>query len=175
MKLQRVVLAALIVTAMSIWMTGCSSASNSDSPSNASSEVGSTSSSSSNVDATAEEPVKSSGEFSMVGIEATPLTQGYYEVSFTLRNDSDETLDLAGFDVLELDADGNILDSYKSYNKNAVDIPVEPGQEASIPLTFSEDDNISGFKSTKYYTKSDSGKEEGTFNEPFQAEVAIPR
>ena len=93
---------------------------------------------------------------------------GYWEMEVTVRNNTDSTKTFMGFNVIELDADGNIVDLYMSYNKNYAPTPVEPGQEYTISLTESDEDGIAGFKSTGYVWTTEGGaRVEGEFSEPY--------
>lgn len=72
---------------------------------------------------------------------------GYWEMYVTVVNNSKEAQQFLGFHIDELDAGGNIIDSYMSYNKNAAYTVVEPGQSYTIDLTEAIDDNIAGMQS----------------------------
>lgn len=168
--MKKALLAIVVAVVMSVSIAGCSATSNSSSASGSGSEASSSVQEENAAQANANsDKDESTGAFSMVGIEKIPLNQGFYKVAFTLKNNTSEELELAGFNVIELDSDGNIINSYMSFGKNATKVPVEPGQQASIQLTFNESDNIAGFKSTKYFIQTDEGKKEGSFTEPFVA------
>ena len=86
--------------------------------------------------------------FTIVSAEKTgELGYGYWELGVTVRNNSDEPKNFLGFQIDELDAGGNIINSYMSYNKNSMPTIVEPGQQLTIPLTEAHDDNIAGMQS----------------------------
>lgn len=108
-------------------------------------------------------------EFTIVNVNrGADDESGYWEMEVTVRNNTDETKTFLGFQVIELDADGNIIDSYMSYNKNYMPVPVEPGQELTISLTEHSGDGMVGFKSTMYVWSNENGVEvEGTFSEPY--------
>ena len=72
---------------------------------------------------------------------------GYWEMSVTVKNNSDQAEQFLGFHIDELDNNGNIIASYMSYNKNASYTVVEPGQEYTIDLTESIDDGVCGMQS----------------------------
>lgn len=112
-------------------------------------------------------------EFLITNCSAEPVdSYGYYDVDFTVKNNSDSAKNFLGFEVQELDADGNILSSYMSYNKNYAPALVQPGQEYHITLTEAAEDGIAGFRSTKYeWGESPSDPVEGTFSTPFEASV----
>jgi hypothetical protein len=94
---------------------------------------------------------------------------GYYELDVTVQNNADGAKNFLGFSVKELDANGNILKSYKSYNKNASYAVVEPGQQYHIQLTEASADNIAGFESDGYeYGESTISPVEGTFSTPYK-------
>ena len=54
---------------------------------------------------------------------------------------------LQGFDVELLDANGDILDSYMSYNQNAVEANVLPGQTLSVELSTDNASEVAGIQS----------------------------
>ena len=86
--------------------------------------------------------------FTIVSAEKTKeLGYGYWELGVTVRNNSDEPKNFLGFQIDELDTDGNIINSYMSYNKNSMPTIVEPGQQLTISLTEAHDDNIAGMQS----------------------------
>ncbi|WP_350453833.1 hypothetical protein, partial [Slackia heliotrinireducens] len=72
---------------------------------------------------------------------------GYWDLEVTVQNNTDEEKNFLGFQIDELDANGNILNSYMSYNKNACETIVEPGQQFTIALTEETDDGIAGMQS----------------------------
>lgn len=72
---------------------------------------------------------------------------GYWEMYVTVVNNSKEPQQFLGFQIDELDMNGNIIDSYMSYNKNAAYTTVEPGQSYTIDLTEAVDDNVVGMQS----------------------------
>ena len=86
--------------------------------------------------------------FTIVGVERGEDDEyGYWEMNVTVKNNSNEAQNFLGFQVDELDADGNIINSYMSYNKNASYTVVEPGQSYTIDLTEAVKDNIAGMQS----------------------------
>lgn len=78
---------------------------------------------------------------------AKDLGYGYWEMHVTVQNNSDSAKNFLGFQIDELDANGNIIQSYMSYNKNAAYAVVEPGQTYTIPLTEADADGIAGMQS----------------------------
>ena len=72
---------------------------------------------------------------------------GYWDLEVTVQNNTDEEKNFLGFQIDELDANGNIINSYMSYNKNASETIVEPGQQYTIKLTEKTDDGIAGMQS----------------------------
>lgn len=108
-------------------------------------------------------------EFTIVDayLDNSALSYGYFDIVLVVQNNTDETLEFQGVDVAELDADGNILDSYMSYNKNAVDTMVDPGQQLSVQLTCSVDDGIAGVRCTEYEYGLFSSLTTGVFSETF--------
>jgi len=92
---------------------------------------------------------------------------GYYDLDVTVQNNTDEAKNFLGFSVNELDANGNILKSYMSYNKNAAYTVVEPGQQYHIKLTEAVADGIAGFQSRGYeYGDSINSSTKGSFSTP---------
>lgn len=86
--------------------------------------------------------------FTISGVErGADDDYGYWEMYVTVVNNSKEPQQFLGFHIDELDAAGNIIDSYMSYNKNAAYTVVEPGQSYTIDLTEAVDDNIAGMQS----------------------------
>lgn len=75
------------------------------------------------------------------------LGYGFWELGVTVQNNSDAAKNFLGFQIDELDAEGNIINSYMSYNKNSMPTVVEPGQQLTIPLTEAYEDNIAGIQS----------------------------
>lgn len=92
---------------------------------------------------------------------------GYFEVAVNIKNISDEPITLTGVSIDELNASGNVIDSYMSYNKNAVDIYLEPGQTGSINLTESDSDGIAGIRVIEYEYEDLKGiKKDGKLEQP---------
>lgn len=108
-------------------------------------------------------------EFSMVEAHAEPANEsGVYDIVVTARNDTDETLKFWGLIMNSLDADGNIIDSYRTTQRNSIETEVEPGQSISIPLTFNVSDGVKGVRCTGYlYGESYPELIEGKFSEFF--------
>ena len=78
---------------------------------------------------------------------AKELGYGFWQMDVTVKNNSNEAKQFLGFQIDELNADGNIISSYMSYNKNANYAVVEPGQTYTIELTEAIEDNIAGMQS----------------------------
>lgn len=90
-------------------------------------------------------------EFTVVDAYAEPVNSyGFFDMVIVVQNNTDSAKEFQGVDIAELDADGNIINSYMSYNKNAVDTVVDPGQQLSLRLTCSADDGIAGVRVTRY-------------------------
>lgn len=90
-------------------------------------------------------------EFTVVDAYAEPVNSyGFFDMVIVVQNNTDSAKEFQGVDIAELDADGNIISSYMSYNKNAVDTVVDPGQQLSLRLTCSADDGIAGVRVTRY-------------------------
>lgn len=112
--------------------------------------------------------------FSMVGVKMERTESPYsgvgYNATFTLRNDGAEEQTLLGFNVVELNAAGNVISSYQSFNKNAVQTPVEPGQEASVTLYYTEADGqkIAGYRVDRVYIGDYKNIEATKLAEPFK-------
>lgn len=86
--------------------------------------------------------------FTIVGAKRTKtLGQDFWELGVTVRNNTDEPKQFLGFRMDELDAEGNIIDSYMSYQKNSMPTVVEPGQTLTIPLTMANEDGVAGMQS----------------------------
>lgn len=118
-----------------------------------------------------EEPEVTTDEFTIVEAHAEPVNEyGYFEMIVTVVNNTDSEKNFLGVDIQELDANGNIINSYMSYNKNAVDTIVQPGQQLSIPLTCAASDGIAGVSSNGYeYGDFFSGNTtSGKFSAPFK-------
>lgn len=79
--------------------------------------------------------------------KSNSLGYGFWELKVTVKNNTDTAKQFLGFQIDELDASGNIIDSYMSYNKNASYAVVEPGQQYTISLTEAEEDGIAGMQS----------------------------
>ena len=90
-------------------------------------------------------------EFTVVDAYAEPVNSyGFFDMVIVVQNNTDAAKEFQGVDIAELDANGNIINSYMSYNKNAVDTMVDPGQQLSLRLTCSADDGIAGVRVTRY-------------------------
>lgn len=98
---------------------------------------------------------------------ANELSYGFYEMVIVVQNNTDETLEFQGVDIAELDASGNIINSYMSYNKNAVDTMVDPGQQLSLSLTCALEDGIAGVRCTKYEYGPFGSSTTGVLSETF--------
>lgn len=97
-------------------------------------------------------------EFTVVDAYAEPVNSyGFFEMVIVVQNNTDAAKEFQGVDIAELDANGNIINSYMSYNKNAVDTMVDPGQQLSLRLTCSADDGIAGVRVTRYEYGSSIG------------------
>lgn len=104
-------------------------------------------------------------DFTIVDITAvTTDDTEYFDVEVTVQNNTDEAKNFLGFEMVELDADGNITDSYMSYNKNSCETVVEPGQQFTI--TLGEPTSVAGMQS--------SYCEWGEFSSPVKCEFAEP-
>lgn len=108
--------------------------------------------------------------FSIVSAQrGRSLGYGYWELDVTVRNNSDEAKNFLGFHIDELDASGNIINSYMSYNKNASYTVVEPNQTYTITLTEAEDDGIAGMQSRYCEWGNDlSTAVKSEYSEPFK-------
>lgn len=90
-------------------------------------------------------------EFTVVDAYVDPVNSyGFFDMVIVVQNNTDSAKEFQGVDIAELDANGNIINSYMSYNKNAVDTVVDPGQQLSLRLTCSADDGITGVRVTRY-------------------------
>ena len=90
-------------------------------------------------------------EFTVVDAYVEPVNSyGFFDMVVVVQNNTDDAKEFQGVDIAELDANGNIINSYMSYNKNAVDTMVDPGQQLSLRLTCSADDGIAGVRVTRY-------------------------
>lgn len=63
---------------------------------------------------------------------------GYINTKFKIKNISDQELTFEGIAIRELDANGDILDTWNSYNQNAVEADLEPGQSVYLELSHDE-------------------------------------
>lgn len=108
-------------------------------------------------------------EFTIVDArtQALPGTDEYYDIVVTVKNNTDSEKLFQGFSVKELDASGNIIDSYMSYNKNAVQTVVAPGQQLDISLTTAKSSGVAGISSDGYEYGDMSSTTTGTFSQPF--------
>ena len=100
---------------------------------------------------------------------AADLGCGFWRMDVTVQNNSDEAKKFLGFQIDELDAEGNIIDSYMSYNKNASYAVVKPGQKYTIELTEANEDNIAGMQSSYCEWGDDlSSSTESYYSKPFK-------
>ena len=107
-------------------------------------------------------------EFTVVDAYAEPVNSyGYFDIIVVVQNNTDSAKEFQGVDIAELDASGNIINSYMSYNKNAVDTVVDPGQQLSVSLTCAAEDGIAGVRVTKYEYGPFGSQTEGRFSEAF--------
>lgn len=115
------------------------------------------------------EPKVEPAKFEIVSIEKTPLSiPEYFEANIKVKNVSDKELTLLGVSVDELDSNGDIIDNYMSYNKNAVELNLAPGQSGTIDLTESSEDGVAGIKVRTYeYGESFTSSVTEKLDEPF--------
>lgn len=107
-------------------------------------------------------------EFTVVDAYAEPVNSyGFFDMVIVVQNNTDSAKEFQGVDIAELDANGNIVNSYMSYNKNAVDTVVEPGQQLSLHLTCAAEDGIAGVRITRYEYGPSIGQTGGALSETF--------
>ena len=80
-------------------------------------------------------------------VRAKESSYGFWQMDVTVKNNSDGPKQFPGFQIDELDANGKIISSYMSYNKNASYAVVESEQTCTIELTEAIEDNIAGMQS----------------------------
>lgn len=160
--MKKKLLLSAIVAVMAFALCGCSSQSANDTSQNESSS-------------TEEETTNQyTDEFIVVDCEVEELSQGFYDVIVTVENNTDETKSFYGVSITDLDKDGNIIDSYMSYNKNAIEEDLKPGQELSISLTYSEDDEVDSIKCDSYEYIDGDTLVQGVISEPFIGDASSP-
>lgn len=104
-----------------------------------------------------EETNVTQSKLEIINHEIVRDVDGYYDVVYSIKNISDETLTFVGFSIIELDTKGNINDSYESYNKHSVEVDLKPNQVYDLDLTFSDEDNIDSIESENYVYEDNNG------------------
>ena len=84
------------------------------------------------------------------GCEIKDDGSGYYTCTFKVKNNTDKKMTFQGISIYELDSNGDILDTWKSYNQSTVDADLEPGQSISFETTHEISSGIEQIKSTSY-------------------------
>lgn len=126
---------------------------------------------------TSEELLKEGGfwhedELQIVTHSVNDLSSGFFEISYEIKNNTEEKITFKGISMEEYDVNNTIINSYYSYNKNAIHAELEPQQSVLLKLTFSADDPISIVESKKYrYTAADGTLIEGQFSTPYQIQL----
>ena len=150
MKKRMFVLTIAAILALCLGLTACggpSSSAVSSSATTASSSSADSASGSGKADSSSSTD-DHTDDFTIVNVvRGEDNSYGYWDLEVTVQNNTDEEKNFLGFQIDELDADGNIINSYMSYNKNACETIVEPGQQYTIKLTEKTDDGIAGMQS----------------------------
>lgn len=84
------------------------------------------------------------------GYEIKDDGYGYYISTCKVKNNTNKKMIFQGINIYELDNNGDILDSWESYNQNAVDAELEPGQSISFDTMYEINSGIEQIKSTSY-------------------------
>lgn len=97
-----------------------------------------------------------SAKFEILSHEIENDNYGFYYVTYTIQNVSDETLVFRGISIKEFDSDNTVLNDYYSYNQREIATEMESKQKLKVKLSFSYNDNIAKIESSKYVFDSDS-------------------
>lgn len=84
------------------------------------------------------------------GYEIEEDDYGYIHCKYKVKNNTDKTIKFQGISIIELNEDGDILDSWNSYNQSAVDVSVKPDQSISFKTMHSVEDGVVQINSTEY-------------------------
>lgn len=103
------------------------------------------------------------------GYEIEEDDYGYIHCKYKVKNNTNETIKFQGISIIELNENGDILDSWDSYNQNAIDVSVKPDQSISFETTHSIEEGIVQINSTKYtYEDENENWIEKEFIEPVE-------
>ena len=112
---------------------------------------------------------KQTQKFRILESKVTGSEYGYIHTQFKIKNISNKELTFEGIAIKELDKNGDILDSYKSYSQNAIHASLEPGQSVYLKLLH-EEGNVKSLEITGYTYDS----EDGTFiDEDFPEKITL--
>ncbi|MBA4698750.1 MAG: hypothetical protein H2212_04890 [Ruminococcus sp.] len=89
-------------------------------------------------------------ELLITGHNVTNKGNGFFTIDYTIKNNTDKDLTFKGIHMRELNAQNTILKEYESYNKNAQDTQLAPGQDMILILTFAESDGIAVIENASY-------------------------
>lgn len=123
------ILSFLLVLLLCIGLVGCSSNSSS-------SDVG--------------ETEDTNNDVIFEGYEVKENESGYYDCIFKVKNNTDKKIVFQGISIYELDDNGDILDKWNSYNQNAINAELDPGQSISFDTSHEISSGIKKIKSTSY-------------------------
>lgn len=112
---------------------------------------------------------KQTQKFKILESKVIGSEYGYINTQFKIKNISNQELTFEGIAIRELDKNGDILESYKSYNQHAVQASLEPGQSIYLKLSHKEGD-VKSLEITGYTYDS----EDGTFiDEDFPEKITL--
>ncbi len=104
-------------------------------------------------------------------IEPT-LSDDFYVVNYKIKNNTNKTIIFHYISMIEIDINGDILNTYSSWNKHAENTTLDPEQCMYLDLTFAKSDGIHQIKNDKYEIEYPNGDiVDGIISEPYIVEV----
>lgn len=113
-----------------------------------------------------------SDELIITNVEISVTVEPYFEIIYEIKNNTEEVITFEGISIKEYDSNNTILGDYYSYNKNAMETNLDPGQSMKLDLTFSREEGISKVESTEYeFYDKNNNLITGTFSTPHIVET----
>lgn len=101
------------------------------------------------------------------------LSDDFYVVNYKIENNTNKTITFHYISMIEIDINGDILNTYSSCNKHAENTTLEPKQSMYLDLTFAKSDGICQIKNDKYEIEYSNGNiVKGVISEPYVVEIS---
>ena len=113
-------------------------------------------------------------ELSIVDLKTRDEGYGYYDVIFSIKNNTDWTITFGGIDIYALNEDEKVIDYYQSYNSGYESAEILPGQTFDLEVSFEHGQGITKIQSKKYeFNNEKDARIQGRFSQTFSADVEL--